>query len=257
MPFDLSVLFHWQSSSTVRPFAMSSSSESKSSNSLTNTSGSNLSKTQSNAGSTPPTSIATSGSPAKSMDSPILSADNPGLRIEWARAFNLGKCHARDPRKRPVQYTVFQAGRQDEDCDLPTKRSKTLQTTWNFTSTPSSAATIYLNERMLELSRITRRAIAARLRYQRLRSRELDLIKSILDDETELCQTQLSGVDVQIGSIRNMLQDAGVAQIGSMGSRFDPNDAAGPWCESSSDEESAAIAASRGSSACPSDDSNL
>ncbi|KAG1790667.1 uncharacterized protein HD556DRAFT_1310451 [Suillus plorans] len=180
---------------------MSSSSESKSSNSLTNSSGSNLSKPQLNAASTPPTSIATSGSPAKSMDSPILSADNPGLRVEWARAFNLGECHTRDPRKRPVQYTLFQGGRQDEDCDLPTKRSKTLQTTWNFTSTPSSAATIYLNERMLELSRITRRAIAARLRYQCLRSRELDLIKSILDDETELCQTQLSGVDVQIGSI--------------------------------------------------------
>ncbi|KAG1820655.1 hypothetical protein EV424DRAFT_1347156 [Suillus variegatus] len=201
MPFDLSVLFHWQSSSTARPFAMSSSSESKSSNSLTNSSGSNLSKPQSNAASTPPTSIATSGSPAKSMDSPILSADNPGLRVEWARAFNLGKWRQTG---RGLRFA------HEEVKDL------------------ANDATIYLNERMLELSRITRRAIAARLRYQRLRSRELDLIKSILDDETELCQTQLSGVDVQIGSIRNMLQDAGVAQIGSTGSRFDPNDAAGP-----------------------------
>lgn len=81
-------------------------------------------------------------------------------------------------------------------------------------------------------------------------------MKSILEDETELCQTQLGGVDVQIGFIRNMLQDAGVVAIGSTGSRFDSNEA-GPWCESSSDEESVAIAASRGSSACPSDDSNV
>lgn len=109
---------------------------------------------------------------------------------------------------------------------------------------------------MLELSRITRRATSARLRYQRLCSRELDLIKSILEDETELCKTQLTSVDAQIGSIRNMLQDAGVPAIGSAGSRFDCNDA-GPWCESSSDEESLVIAVSRGSSACPSEDSNL
>ncbi|KAG1723567.1 hypothetical protein EDB19DRAFT_1762909 [Suillus lakei] len=132
--------------------------------------------------------------------------------------------------KRPVQYSLFRGGGRDEDCDLPTKRLKTLQTTWNYTPGPSSEATNYLNQRMLELSRITRRAVAARMRYQRLRSHELDLIKSILEDETEVSQAQLKGIDLQIGSIRNVIQDAGMLVIENKGRRFDPSES-GPWCE--------------------------
>lgn len=87
---------------------------------------------------------------------------------------------------------------------------------------------------MLKLSRMTRRAIAARIRYQRLRCRELDLIKSILEDETEVSQSQLKGIDLQIGSICNTLQDQGMT-VGGQGCRFDPSDI-GPWVESSSDD---------------------
>jgi hypothetical protein len=126
---------------------------------------------------------------------------------------------------------------------------------WNL-ATPSPAGTIYLNQRMLKLSRITRCALAARLCYQRLRSRELDIMKSILEDEIEMCQSQLSGVDLQIGSLQNTLEVEGVtAMMGGTYSRLDPDNIRS-LCESSSlAEEPVAIAASsRGSSACPQSD---
>jgi hypothetical protein len=91
---------------------------------------------------------------------------------------------------------------------------------------------------MLELSRVTRRAIATRLRYQRLRAHELDLMKSIHEDETELTQTELKTVDLQIGSIRNMLREGGVVPIADKGYGFGPGDR-DPWRPSgSSDNES-------------------
>ncbi|KAG1822444.1 uncharacterized protein BJ212DRAFT_1296508 [Suillus subaureus] len=71
--------------------------------------------------------------------------------------------------------------------------------------------------------------------YQHLCSHELDLMKSILGDEQDLAQAHLKVVDVQIGSIRNTLQDVGVGVIGKNGCRFDPGNN-GPWCESSSDD---------------------
>ncbi|KAG2135987.1 hypothetical protein DEU56DRAFT_913077 [Suillus clintonianus] len=210
---------------------MSSSESKRSDSSDSSESNSRLGQAQSTATSSPPTSVATTSSPVKSIGSPVVSFDTPACPVEWSCPVSEGKHVPRNPSKRPAEYTLFQNGTRDEDCDLPTKRSKTLKTTWNF-ATPSAEATTYLNERMLELSRITRRAIAARMRYQRLRSRELDLIRSICVDETELCQTQLNEVDVQIGSIRNMLQVGGAAAIGSTGCRFEPGDT-GSWCESS------------------------
>ncbi|KAG2133211.1 uncharacterized protein EDB93DRAFT_1254982 [Suillus bovinus] len=194
--------------------------------------------------STPPTSIAPSSSPPK-CSSPIplcpkTPVDDPALQIDEFST-----------------VVLMKSGLRDEDCHPPTKRLKTLQTTWNFTPEPSSEATNYLNERMLELSRITRRAIATRMRYRRLRSRELDLIKSILEDEQDLAQTQMKGIDVQIGSLCNILQDAGVTVIGNKGCRFEPSDI-GPWCESSSDESDGPglapmVSKSLRSSACTSD----
>ncbi|KAG1804197.1 hypothetical protein EV424DRAFT_1351376, partial [Suillus variegatus] len=159
--------------------------------------------------STPPTSIAPSSSPPK-CSSPLMSSspillcpktpvDDPALQIDEFSTVVLMKSVGDSGRhKRPIQYGLFRGGLHDEDCHPPTKRLKTLQTTWNFTPEPSSEATNYLNKRMLELSRITRRAIAARMWYQHLRSRELDLIKSILEDEQDLAQTQIKGIDVQI-----------------------------------------------------------
>lgn len=105
---------------------------------------------------------------------------------------------------------------------------------------------------MLELSRVTRRVLAARVRYQRLRSHELDLIKGLHTDEIELSTKHLNGIDLQIGSIRNLLQDGGVTAIGDQGGRFNPCDRE-PWCESSSDDESVPMihgTPSHGSSAC-------
>ncbi|KAG1765299.1 hypothetical protein EV702DRAFT_1051056 [Suillus placidus] len=146
--------------------------------------------------------------PRTTVGDPVIQ-DDRGHTVVPMKSLG-GNCH-----KRSIQYSLFQSGVRDEDSDLPTKRLKTLQTTWNYTPRPSSEATNYLNERMLELSRITRRTIAARIRYQCLRSCELDLIKSIVEDEKELTETQLKGIDLQIGSIRNMLQDGGVTAIAS------------------------------------------
>ncbi|KAG1894088.1 uncharacterized protein F5891DRAFT_1195649 [Suillus fuscotomentosus] len=206
--------------------------------------------------STPPTSIAPSSSPILLRSK--TPVDDPTLQIDEFSTVVLMKSVGDSGRhKRPIQYSLFRGGLRDEDCRPPTKRLKTLQTTWNSTPEPSSEATNYLNECMLELSRITRRAIATRMRYQRLCSRELDLIKSILEDEQDLAQTQMKGFDVQIGSLRNILQDAGVMAIGNKGCRSEPSDI-GPWCESSSDESDGPgpapmVSKSLHSSACTSD----
>jgi hypothetical protein len=72
---------------------------------------------------------------------------------------------------------------------------------------------------MLELSRISRRALAARMEYQRLRTEELGLITSILRDELEESRSCLIKADLQIGSLRNNLYDAGVSVIGNKGRR--------------------------------------
>ncbi|KAG1721039.1 hypothetical protein EDB19DRAFT_1835713 [Suillus lakei] len=105
-------------------------------------------------------------------------------------------------------------GDPNEDCKTPTERPKILQTTWNYT--PSNSNSTYLNERMLELSRVTHRAIAARMQYQRIHSHELDLIKSILEEETTTSQKHMNSIDLQIGSLGNILHDGGVV-IGTKG----------------------------------------
>jgi hypothetical protein len=106
---------------------------------------------------------------------------------------------------------------------------------------------------MLELSRVTRRALATRLRYQRIRAQELELMKSIHEDETELTQTELKDVDLQIRSIQTMLCDGGLVAIGSRGYEFDPGDDGDhkSWRAShSSDNESVCILTSGSSGSC-------
>ncbi|KAG1721837.1 hypothetical protein EDB19DRAFT_1835272 [Suillus lakei] len=183
---------------------------------------------------TPPTSVAPSSSPIKSgspvlkncLDSPTApDHDGPTLDSEKdSPAVKRSAAHASERYKRPrAQYALSQGGDHNEDLELPSKRFKALQTTWNYTE-QSSDTSNYLNERMLELSRVTRRVVTARMRYQRLRIHELDLIKSILDDENEQTGTQLKTIDSQIGALRNMLDEGGVTEIGDKGRRkFDPS----------------------------------
>ncbi|KAG2048806.1 hypothetical protein BDR06DRAFT_1012727 [Suillus hirtellus] len=153
---------------------------------------------------TPPTSDARSSSPAKST-SFILSCpeatveEAPTLQDDEGDSVVNSPANDKHRTKCSARYALFESGNRDEDCDLPTKRLRALKMTWN--NTLDSNATNYLNERMLELSRITRWALAARVRYQRLCAHELDLIKSILEEETELSQKQIHGIDLQIGSI--------------------------------------------------------
>lgn len=63
---------------------------------------------------------------------------------------------------------------------------------------------------MLELSYVTRRAFAARIRYARLRSHELELMKSIVEYENEQSKIQINAIDLQINSLKDTLRDAGV-----------------------------------------------
>ncbi|KAG1897046.1 uncharacterized protein F5891DRAFT_1192470 [Suillus fuscotomentosus] len=151
-----------------------------------------------------------------------------------------------------LQYTLHEGG---EEVGLPSKKARSLKTTWSqhCHGAPGTDSLNYLNERMLELSRITRRALATRLRYQRIRAHELQLIMSIHEDETELTQTELKDIDLQIGSIRNMLRDGGMVTIGDRGHEFDPgdDDDRKPWRASrSSDNESVRILTSGSDESC-------
>jgi len=55
------------------------------------------------------------------------------------------------------------------------------------------------------------------MKYQRLHAEELRLITSIMEDEAEESNAYLNRTDLQIGSLRNDLFNAGVAVIGSNG----------------------------------------
>ncbi|KAG1822448.1 uncharacterized protein BJ212DRAFT_1296511 [Suillus subaureus] len=185
--------------------------------------------------------MAPSSSPPKcssplASSSPPTATNGPALQIHkfsmTAPRKTLGNSGC---QKHTIPYSLFQGGICDEDSIPPTKKFKTLQTMWNQTSVPSPDVAILVNKCMLKLSHITCWAITTRMWYQHLCSHELDLMKSILGDEQDLAQAHLKVVDVQIGSIRNTLQDVGVGVIGKNGCRFDPGDN-GPWCKSSSDD---------------------
>ncbi|KAG1816035.1 uncharacterized protein BJ212DRAFT_1299884 [Suillus subaureus] len=218
----------WDSDSNIKIFLMSSSSDSR------------RGPKRPRSASTPPTSVAPSSSPLK-CSSPMAShtktaTNGPALQIHEFSMTVPRKTLGNSGRwKRTIPYSLFQGDINDEDSVPPTKKFKTLQTMWNQTSVLSPDVAILVNERMLELSCITCWSITARMWYQCLCSHELDLMKSILGDEQDLAQAHLKVVDVQIGSIHNTLQDAGVGVIGKNGCRFDPGDN-GPWCESSSND---------------------
>ncbi|KAG2116415.1 uncharacterized protein F5147DRAFT_672605, partial [Suillus discolor] len=115
--------------------------------------------------------------------------------------------HERHKRVR-LQDILSQGDDRGEDIESPSKRAKILTTTW--TSTDSPDVSNYFNERMLELSYVTRRAFAARIRYARLRSHELELMKSIVEYENEQSKIQINAIDLQISSLKDTLRDAGV-----------------------------------------------
>jgi hypothetical protein len=90
------------------------------------------------------------------------------------------------------------------------------------------------------------------LRYQRLRAHELDLIKSILEDEKDLSQKQLNNIDLQIGAIQ---KDGGVTAIGDEGRKFDSSDHAARFKSAleARDDEFMFASGSDGSSSCASE----
>ncbi|KAG1845033.1 hypothetical protein C8R48DRAFT_678255 [Suillus tomentosus] len=150
--------------------------------------------------------------------SPILRGSSPKASPLLTTMVNEGSptvATRSGSHKRSHRYSLLSDDGLDDCEDLPTKKSKPLLTTYTYDR--SSEAEIYFNQRMLELSRISRRAFAAKMEYQRLRTEELELMTSLLKDEMEESQGHLTKTDLQIGSLRNDLHDAGVAVIGSKG----------------------------------------
>ncbi|KAG1770111.1 hypothetical protein EDD22DRAFT_948717 [Suillus occidentalis] len=188
---------------------------------------------------TPPSSVQLSSPPPmlqRRFGAMLTDSDNgPGPAPTTDNGSSIVTTKHERRKRSHVQYALSQGGDQNEDLEIPSKKFKALQTTWNCTDQPSETS-IYFNECMLELSCITRRAFSARIRYQRLRSHELDLIKSLLKDEKELVQTHIRGIDLQIGALRNSLEDAGVMEVGNKGCRFDPSEHV-DWCESDSSKD--------------------
>ncbi|KAG1724321.1 uncharacterized protein EDB91DRAFT_1255278 [Suillus paluster] len=119
------------------------------------------------------------------------------------------------PRKRPHQYSLLEDDGLEDNGYFPTKRSKTLFT--SFTCNRPADSAVYFTERMLELSCVSRRTFAAKMEYQRLCAEELSLITAIVHDELEESKGHMTQTDLQIGSLQNELYDAGVAVIGSKG----------------------------------------
>ncbi|KAG1774374.1 hypothetical protein EV702DRAFT_1200387 [Suillus placidus] len=197
---------------------MSSSSDSTSSNFFSETNLNQPRQSRSSPPSTPPTSESVApqagGSPMKdfvldtktNIDALSIDEGDSGVIMQTLQSIGSGRSGRHKLKRTHLQYTLHQG---EPEVGLPSKRARPLKTTWSDPCAPGSDTLNYLNERMLELSHITRRALATRLRYQCLRAHELDLMKSIHEDETELTQTDLKDVDLQIGSIRNLLHNGG------------------------------------------------
>ncbi|KAG1773360.1 hypothetical protein EV702DRAFT_1201053 [Suillus placidus] len=118
-----------------------------------------------------------------------------------------GSPNMHNSHKRPHQYGLLPEDGPPDCENFPMKKPKLLLTT--FTCDRSSESEVYFNQRMLELSRISRQTFAAKMEYQRLRAKELELITSLMKDEMEESQAHLS--------LRNSLHDAGIAVIGDKG----------------------------------------
>ncbi|OAX37152.1 hypothetical protein K503DRAFT_251407 [Rhizopogon vinicolor AM-OR11-026] len=104
----------------------------------------------------------------------------------------------------------FQIGR--DDLELRDYIPEMLRT--SFICKRTREAKGYFAQRILELSWVGRRTIIAKMNYQRLRTEELQLTISIMEDEAEELQVRLNRMGFQIGSIRNDLFGAGVTAIG-------------------------------------------
>ncbi|KAG1867100.1 hypothetical protein C8R48DRAFT_671977 [Suillus tomentosus] len=163
--------------------------------------------------STPPTSPVLISSPIVKSSCPTLNPNNAVHRPTLDKGISIIEDKQGYHNKRGyTQYDLFLGEPEVHSGEVPsspTKKRKTLKTSLNSPAC-SSEISNYFIERMLKLSRVTRRVIAAKVRYQCLRLIELELIKSINDDELEITRKELTATDLQIGSLRNELDDAGV-----------------------------------------------
>lgn len=79
----------------------------------------------------------------------------------------------------------------------------------------------YMATRMLHLARISRDVFTTKIRYQRLRMQELQMMQSILVDELEASQVSLDRMEGQIGEIRKQVYSTGgVANTASSKERW-------------------------------------
>ena len=76
----------------------------------------------------------------------------------------------------------------------------------------------FMNKRILELARVSREVYIAKMRYQHLRMRELEMMKAVMGDELEETQGYLNQMDGQVGEIHEDLF-GGLAESGSNAER--------------------------------------
>ncbi|KAG1898260.1 uncharacterized protein F5891DRAFT_981917 [Suillus fuscotomentosus] len=154
--------------------------------------------------STPPTSPVLISSPIVKSSCPTLNPNNAVHRPTLDKGISIIEDKQGYHNKRGyMQYDLFPGEPEVHSGEVPsspTKKRKTLKTSLNSPAC-SSEISNYFTERMLELSWVTRRVIAAKVRYQRLHSIELELIKSINDDELKITRKELTATDLQIGSL--------------------------------------------------------
>ncbi|KAG2347331.1 hypothetical protein BDR05DRAFT_996467 [Suillus weaverae] len=110
-----------------------------------------------------------------------------------------GSPNMHNSHKRPHQYSLLPEDGPLDCENFPTKKPKLLLTT--FTCDQSSESETF----------------TAKMEYQCLCAEELELITSLMKDEMEESQVHVIRADLQIGSLRNSLHDAGVAVIGDKG----------------------------------------
>lgn len=75
-----------------------------------------------------------------------------------------------------------------------------------------------MEKQILHLARKSREVYAAKISYQRLRMEELEMIRSIMQDQLEVSQVYLNGSERQIGQIRQGLFSKGGIAGGKTGS---------------------------------------
>ncbi|KAF8119593.1 hypothetical protein EV363DRAFT_1402575 [Boletus edulis] len=112
-----------------------------------------------------------------------------------------------------------------------TKRQKVLKTTASALSQTSFMIVLtlskldlnrscnvkdHMNKKILGLARMSREVYVAKMQYQRLRMRELEMLKDVMGDELEETRGNLNQMEHQVGHIHRDLSNTGTNSEGGI-----------------------------------------